>query len=126
VNTKLSSRWWAATVTRPAYANGTRVLLSSFLRHTPWFTGTLAVIHDTQEPPSEVVRSLPDVLWQPASDELAQSLTATGRPTWRRRPVDSTRSRPGSRETFFNHDHQRALNAWDDEAVRCLPWPPRA
>lgn len=77
MNTTHSSRWCVATVTSAAYANGTQVLLRSFLRHNPWFAGTLAVIHAPQEPPSEMLRSLPNVRCHPASDELAQSLTAT-------------------------------------------------
>jgi hypothetical protein len=287
VNTTLSSRWCVATVTSAAYANATHVLLRSFLRHNPWFAGTLAVIHAPQEPPPDLLRSLPNVRWHPASVELTQSLTATRSPevaekarrfyslesfrlrefeqvlyldsdivcrgdarglfdmegallcspdqayfwghvrdrttyvtqdemlaapesvfpktfntgvlrltpalldgstfadllrrigardwgaihtghsvsvvlnehfsgTWAevserynylitRGMLDYRRQRvpvseavflhfigrpkpwePGSRETIFNHDHQRALNAWDDEAARCVPWPPRA
>jgi hypothetical protein len=77
VDTTQSSRWCVATVTSAAYANGTNVLLRSFLRHNPWFAGTLAVIHDPQEPPPDLLRSLPRVRWHPASVELRQSLTAT-------------------------------------------------
>lgn len=77
MNTTLSSRWCVATVTSAAYARGTQVLLSSFLRHNPWFTGTLAVIHDPHEPPPDVLRRLPNVRWHPVSDELVRHLTAT-------------------------------------------------
>jgi lipopolysaccharide biosynthesis glycosyltransferase len=77
VNATLSSRWCVATVTSAAYAVGTQVLLTSFLRHNPWFTGALAVIHAAQEPPHDMLRRLPNVRWHPVSDELAQCLTAT-------------------------------------------------
>lgn len=77
MNTTRSSRWCVATVTSKAYANGTQVLLRSFLRHNPWFAGTLVVIHAPQEPPPDVLRSLPNVRWHPASEELGQSLAAT-------------------------------------------------
>lgn len=52
------------------------MLLASFLRHNPWFTGTLAVIHDPREPLPRVPR-LPNVHWHPVSDELTQCLAAT-------------------------------------------------
>jgi len=77
VNATLPSRWCVATVTSAAFANGTHVLLRSFLRHNPWFTGTLAVIHGPQEPTPDVLRSLPNVRWHPVSDELGRSLTDT-------------------------------------------------
>lgn len=73
----LSSRWCVATVTSAAYAAGTQVLFSSFLRHNPWFAGTLVVIHDPQEPPTDVLRRMPNMRWHPVSDELAARLTAT-------------------------------------------------
>jgi lipopolysaccharide biosynthesis glycosyltransferase len=77
VNTTLSSRCCVATVTSAAYAHGTYVLLSSFLRHNPWFTGTLAVIHDPKEPSPDLLRRLPNVRWHPVSDQLIRYLTQT-------------------------------------------------
>jgi lipopolysaccharide biosynthesis glycosyltransferase len=76
VNATPSSRWCVATVTSAAYAAGTQVLLSSFLRHNPWFTGTLAVIHDPRQPPPDRLRQLPNVRWHPVGDALAHCLAA--------------------------------------------------
>jgi lipopolysaccharide biosynthesis glycosyltransferase len=77
VNTDRSRRWCVATVTSTAYATGTHVLLQSFLRHNPWFAGTLAVIHASHQQPPDALRRLPNVRWHPVSDELARCLTAT-------------------------------------------------
>jgi lipopolysaccharide biosynthesis glycosyltransferase len=77
VNATSSSRWCVATVTSATYAAGTQVLLTSFLRHNPWFTGTFAVIHDPREPPHGRLRHLPNVRWHRVSDELTRQLTAT-------------------------------------------------
>jgi lipopolysaccharide biosynthesis glycosyltransferase len=77
VNATLSSRWCIATVTSAAYAAGTQVLLASFLRHNPWFSGTLTVIHDRQEPIPDVLRRFPNVQSHPVSDELTRLLADT-------------------------------------------------
>lgn len=77
MNATLSSRWCVATVTSATYAAGTPVLFSSFLRHNPWFTGTLAVIHDPLEPPSDMLRQMPNVRWHPVGGDLAKRLTET-------------------------------------------------
>jgi lipopolysaccharide biosynthesis glycosyltransferase len=77
VNATPSSRWCVATVTSARYAAGTEVLLTSFLRHNPWFAGTLVVIHAPQEPPPDRLRRLPNLRWQPVSDELTRSLATT-------------------------------------------------
>lgn len=75
MNATSPSRWCVATVTSASYTSGTRVLFSSFLRHNPWFTGTLAVIHAPQEPPAEELSRLPNVYRYPVSDDLTRCLT---------------------------------------------------
>lgn len=104
MNATVSTNWCVATVTSATYAAGTQVLLTSFLRHNPWFAGTLAVIHGQQEPPSPILRGLPNVRWQPVSDELSSCLTETASAA-----VAQKRPRFHSLETFRLREFERVL-----------------
>ncbi len=67
-----------ATVTDEAYLPGTLVLLWSFLRHNPWFTGRIVIIHDGLPPAAvEALRRFPNVTFRAVDARLKARVTAT-------------------------------------------------
>jgi hypothetical protein len=71
-------------VTDAGFLPGTIVLLSSFLRHNPWFTGDIVIIHDgLPEAARAWLHRFPNLRWHAVGNGLKDRLTAlaAARPT---------------------------------------------
>lgn len=96
-----------ATVTSPAFLPGTIVLLDSFLRHHPGFTGELVVFHEALPPPMQaILAAFPRLRLHPISDALSARLDDLTRAVPR---LQRRRARFFSLETFRLKDYERVL-----------------
>lgn len=68
-----------ATVTDDSYLPGTTILLASFLRHNPWFTGSIVIIDDGLLPENRArLQRFPNLRFHTVSDALKERLALVG------------------------------------------------
>lgn len=104
-----------ATVTDDRFLPGTAVLLSSFLRHNPWFEGSVVIIHDGLARRSmRLLETFPGVEYRRVGDTLRRSLDEL---VGRHPRLASIRPRFHSLEAFGLSDFERVL--YVDADVLC-------